>query len=152
MLSPIIFLLHINDLLSLISDPIHSFADDSTLHSNFSSKHQPPKHTIDTSRTNLTSSLTNDLSKILKWGSLNLVNFNPSKTQSCIFSRKHNRSTIPLQLSSNTKPPSSSLSMLGVTFSSDLTWHDHISSIAKSASKKLGFLFRAKHYFTPPQL
>jgi retron-type reverse transcriptase len=34
-LAPTLFLLHINDLLSATNNPIHSFADDSTLHSSF---------------------------------------------------------------------------------------------------------------------
>ena len=47
---------------------------------------------------------------------------------------------------------SNSLSVLGLNISSDLSWHSHIASIVKSASRKLGFLFRARRYFTPEQL
>src|SRR6266478_401171 len=46
----------------------------------------------------------------------------------------------------------STLSILGLTFSSNLSWHIHISNTAKSAARKLGFLFRAKEYFSPNQL
>ncbi|KAG5898379.1 hypothetical protein JTB14_015810 [Gonioctena quinquepunctata] len=38
MLAPTLFLLHINDLLKATSCPVHSFADDSTLHTAFSSR------------------------------------------------------------------------------------------------------------------
>ena len=42
--------------------------------------------------------------------------------------------------------------MLGVTLDSDLSWNDHIISVAKAAACKLGFLFRTKRFFTPTQL
>nr|CAH7764196.1 unnamed protein product [Callosobruchus chinensis] len=30
-----------------------------------------------------------------------------------------------------------------------MIWHEHVSSIAKAARKKLGYLFRARKYFSP---
>ena len=42
--------------------------------------------------------------------------------------------------------------LVGVTFEQDLRWDKHISSIASAASKKLGFLFHAKKYFTSANL
>ena len=42
--------------------------------------------------------------------------------------------------------------MLGVTLGSDLSWNDHIISVAKAAACKLGFLFRTKPFFTPTHL
>ena len=35
-----------------------------------------------------------------------------------------------------------SFNLVGVAFEHDLSWHGHITSIATSAAKKLGFLFR----------
>ena len=49
-------------------------------------------------------------------------------------------------------PLKSSISMLGITVSNTLSWENHVRSIAKNASQKLGFLFRAKKYFTSRQL
>ena len=45
-----------------------------------------------------------------------------------------------------------SLFMLGVSVASDLSWNEHISSVAKSATRKIGFLFRSKRFFTPLHL
>ena len=45
-----------------------------------------------------------------------------------------------------------SLSMLGVSVAPDLSWNEHISSVAKSAARKIGFLFRSKLFFTPLHL
>nr|CAH7712430.1 unnamed protein product [Callosobruchus chinensis] len=33
-----------------------------------------------------------------------------------------------------------------------MTWHEHVSSIATAAGKKLGYLFRARKYFSPSNL
>ena len=48
--------------------------------------------------------------------------------------------------------PSSVLNILGVSFSRDLSWKDHITSLSKQASKRLGVLRRLQYFFTPPQL
>ena len=42
--------------------------------------------------------------------------------------------------------------MLGIALGSDLSWNDHITSVAKPAACKLGFLFRTKRFFTPTLL
>ena len=47
---------------------------------------------------------------------------------------------------------SSSITQLDLSISSNLTWKPHINSIAKHASQKLGFLSRARGYFSPSQL
>ncbi|KAL7630555.1 UNVERIFIED_CONTAM: hypothetical protein RMT77_019253 [Armadillidium vulgare] len=48
--------------------------------------------------------------------------------------------------------PSSLHNILGVSFSRDLSWKDHITSLSKQASKRLGVLRRLQYFFTPPQL
>ena len=56
-------------------------------------------------------------------------------------------------LTNNSKiPPLNSVNILGLQISSSLSWRDHIVQIAKSASKKLGVLFRCKQYFNSAQL
>ena len=47
---------------------------------------------------------------------------------------------------------SSSFTQLGLSVSLNLTWKPHINSIAKHASQKLGFLSRARGYFSPSQI
>ena len=39
-----------------------------------------------------------------------------------------------------------------LTVASDLSWNEHISSVAKSAARTIGFLFRSKRFFTPLHL
>ena len=49
-------------------------------------------------------------------------------------------------------PPLNSINILGLQISSNLPLRDHIVQITKSASKKLGVLFRCKQYFNSAQL
>ena len=41
-----------------------------------------------------------------------------------------------------------SFDLVGVASEHDVSWHGHITSITTSAAKKLGFLFRARRYFS----
>src|ERR1700755_2677450 len=70
-LSPTLFLLFINDLLSCSSNPIHSYADDSTLHSSTHFKSAPSFASRVASRLLLSNSILADLDRISQWGSLN---------------------------------------------------------------------------------
>ncbi|CAH1988438.1 unnamed protein product [Acanthoscelides obtectus] len=72
-LAPTLFLLHINDLLSCTINPIHSFADDSTLHTGIK-----------------------NLEAITAWGRNILVQFNASKTQYCTLTNKKRPSAHPI--------------------------------------------------------
>ena len=47
---------------------------------------------------------------------------------------------------------SSSFTQLGLSISSNLTWKPHLNSLAKHESQSLGFLSRARGYFSPSQL
>ena len=79
--SPVLFILFINDLLSSTSSSIFSFADDTYLSSSFSSNPQHlPYSNISPYRNTSASLLTNDLKNVEKWDSDNLVKFNVEKT------------------------------------------------------------------------
>ncbi|CAG9814285.1 unnamed protein product [Phaedon cochleariae] len=123
-LAPTLFLLHINDLLGETKN----------------------------SRRRQVNAVNEDLAEITAWGTNNLVEFNATKTQACIFSRKAELSIPDIVMSGSTIPTKPTISMLGITISNTLSWDNHVRSIAKAASQKLGFLFRAKSYFTPQQL
>ena len=49
-------------------------------------------------------------------------------------------------------PLASSINLLGVSLGANMSWHNHVASIAKAASQKLGALFRTKKLYTPQQL
>ena len=99
--------------------------------------------------------LTKDLSHVSDWGKENLVVFNASKTQ---FLHLTTRSDLASDFVYDVffegirLEPSISLNILGVSFSRDLYWKNHIVSLANQASKRLGVLRRLKRFFTPSQL
>ena len=152
-LSPTLFLLFINDLLDLTSCPIHSYADDSTLHFSTSFQRRPTQQELEISRGDAMEHLTSDLSLISDWGRKNLVTFNASKTQFLHLSTRHNLpNSYPLYFNDTQLSPSSTLDILGLSFTKSLNWKLHISSLTKTASQKLGALFRLRQFFTPHQL
>ena len=79
-LSPTLFLLFINDLLNLTQCPIHSYADDTTLHFSTSYNRRPTQQELSDSRRDVIGRLFSDFSLDFDWGRANLVLFNISKT------------------------------------------------------------------------
>ena len=67
-------------------------------------------------------------------------------------SRKHHQDFPPVFMNDHKLDISSSFIQLGLPVSSNLTLKPHINSIAKHASQKIGFLFRARGYFLLSQL
>ncbi len=152
-LSPTLFLLFINDLLSLKNCPIHSYADDTTLHYSTSFDRYPNHQLTEIARIDATERLTSDLFIVSNWGRRNLVSFNASKTQFLHISTRHDLSlNFPLFFNNTQLSPSSTLNCLGLSFTPKLNWNFHISSLAKSASWKLCVLYRLQPFFSPKQM
>src|SRR5678815_3318712 len=80
-LSPTLFLLFFNDLLSCTSNSVHSNADDLTLNSSTHFNCAPSFVSRVASRLQLSDSIFADLVGISQWGNRNLVKFNSLKTQ-----------------------------------------------------------------------
>ena len=80
------------------------------------------------------------------------IKFNTSKTQLLTTSLSNTPSNYPIIFDDSEIPPLNSINILGLQISSSLSWRNHIVQIAKSASKKLGVLFRCKQYFNAAQL
>ena len=73
--------------------------------------------------------------------------FNASKTQFLHLSTRQNiPDHYPLYFADTHLPLSSTLNILGLSFTKTLNWKSHISSLAKSASKKLGVLCRLHQF------
>ena len=143
----LLFLLFINDLLHATASDVHSFADDSNLHKSSSFQCQLSSNARSQSRLAISSTINSDLQSISEWGTRNLVKFNTSKTQLLTISLSNNPSNYPIIFEDSEIPPLNSVNILGLQISSSLSWRDHIVQIAKSASKKLGVLFRCKMLF-----
>nr|CAH7735181.1 unnamed protein product [Callosobruchus chinensis] len=52
-------------------------------------------------------------------------------------------------MSNQAVPRSHSCKLLEVSIAENIKWHEHVPSIATSAGKKPGYLFRARNYFSP---
>ena len=148
-ISPVLFILFINDLLTSTSSSIHSFVDDTFYSSSFS--FNPNDHAstdIQLNRNILASLLSTDLTVIEKWGKDNLVSFNQSKAKQDVISLKRNQNFPPVFMNGDKLDTSATFTQLVLSLSSNLTWKTRIHSLAKHASQKLGFLARARGLFS----
>ena len=120
-ISPVLFILFINDLLTSTSSGIHSFADDTLLSSSFS--FHPNDHAstdIQLHRNISASLLSNDLTVIEKWGKDNLVSFNQSKTKQAVISINRSQNFPPVLMNGGELDTSASFTQLGLSLSSNL--------------------------------
>ena len=92
------------------------------------------------------------LRRIAGWGAENLVNFNDLKTQFSIITLAQRSDDLQINFKNSVIEPTTTFHLLGLTISSNLSWKPHIQQIAKSASAKLGILFRCRPFFTCEQL
>ena len=118
-LGPLLFLLYINDIVEYIHSSIRLFADDTSL------------YIIVDNPVQAADQLNSDLTKIHQWANKWLVTFNPTKSESIIFSRKRIKPHHPAVLMDNIQNEVSAHKHLGVIFSNDCTWHDHLAHIKK---------------------
>ena len=77
----------------------------------------------------------------LQW----LVTFNPVKSESILFSRKHNEPYHPPVLLNQTQIAEvNSHKHLGITFSIDCTWHEHLELVKSKAWKRINIMRKLK--------
>ena len=97
----------------------------------------------------LAQSLESDLSRISDWGKKWQVSLNSEKTKVLSANRYVNPEATPISLNGTTLEESSSIRLVGLTVSKDLTWNEYILSVAKKASMKVGSLYRARRCLSP---
>nr|CAH7768118.1 unnamed protein product [Callosobruchus chinensis] len=97
-------------------------------------------------------SLSKDLEDITAWGLKNMVEFNASKTQYCTLSNKRCPSKHSVLMNNQALPRGHSFKLLGVSITKNVMWHEHVSSSSTATGRKLGYLFRARKYFSPSNL
>lgn len=144
-LGPTLFLVYINDLPDGMISKLVMYADDTTL---FNSTERPKANPQQ--RQQLCDALNKDLQTISEWGSQWLVAFNSSKTQSVLHSRlKGDGDSLSLQMSNSNLQEKDTISLLGLTVSSDLSWKSYIQNVSKKAAQRIGSLYRASRYLSP---
>ena len=116
------------------------YADDTSL---FNATGRPKVNSKQ--RQQLCDALNKDLQTISEWGSKWLVAFNSSKTQTALYSRlKGDGAPLNLQMSSSILEEKDTISLLGLTVSSDLSWKSYIQNIRKKSAQRIGSLYRSK--------
>lgn len=128
-LGPHLFLLYINDITENVSTNIKLFADDTSLYV-----------IVDKNPVEAAHELTKDLENISGWAHIWDINFNPTKTKSVLFSRKHNNAQPAITFQNNQITNSKTHKHLGLTFTDDASWNQHIQTIYEKAYKRLNIL------------
>jgi len=119
-LGPLLFLVYINDIVLDIDSSIRLFADDTAL------------YVIVENHATAAAQLNKDLDTIHTWAEHWLVSFNPSKTESLLFSRKSEKLVHPpIFMNSVLIEEVQTHKHLGVLFSNSCSWHDHIQEIKR---------------------
>ena len=130
-LCPTLFLLYINDLPKDVICNIAIYADDTTLYSNCDQASDLWQ------QLELASELESDLRDTVDWGKKWLVDFNAGKTQLVSFDWSNNNGSIDVKMDGSVHEEKSSFKMLELIFSSKLDWGSYLTSIAKTASRKV---------------
>ena len=133
-LGPLLFLVYVSDITDGIESDINLFADDTSL-----------LQIVDDPTTSA-NTLNADLNRLHQWASQWLVTFNPNKTEVITFSAKTKKPYHPpLLFTGIPLKEVSHHTHLGLTFLSDLTWTNHIKSVVRKASKRVGIMKRLKY-------
>jgi len=130
-LSPILFIMYINDIPSTITNTtrIGMFADDIALWTP-----PEPKYSL----TRITNNLQQDLDNIFSWSTKWKLLFNPNKCSIITFTKLRTVPPPNLQLN-NTQIPTTtdSAKYLGIWFDPKLTWNQHITKTKLKATKRI---------------
>jgi hypothetical protein len=137
-LGPTLFLIFINDLLDITSNPIHSFADDSTLHVRL------PPGPLTVARQEAAVTLDSDLAKIDEWGEQWLVSFNAKKTTQLAISRRSDQNYPASHFQESELQFASEMKLLGITFSGKLSLEKHVHNKLSAAARMIGVLYRLR--------
>ncbi|XP_014663381.1 PREDICTED: RNA-directed DNA polymerase from mobile element jockey-like [Priapulus caudatus] len=129
-LGPLLFLLHINDLPDAVVSQVRLFADDCLIYREIRSIADQIE-------------LQRDLERLHDWALTWGMRFN---TKKCNILRIHRRAGTPLsffyELDKHILEEVTTTKYLGLNFSFNLKWDDHISAICAKANSTLGFLRR----------
>ena len=138
-LGPTLFLLYINDLpQSTNFFNFRLFADDSNLF-----------HTFDAGQTEINMCRVNgDLNKVQTWCHANKVTINLKKTNYMLIKGKRQSVNVEgaLEMGDSKLCEVNVASFVGLQIDNHLTWKPHIQMITSCVRKKVGILFRLRHF------
>ena len=132
-LGPLLFLVYINDIVEDTHCKIRLFADDTSL------------YIIVDNPAEAAQILNSDMEKISQWAKRWLVSFNPAKSESLLFSRKINKPYHPpVTMNNQIITEVTTHKHLGLTFSNDCTWHEHLAQIKTKAWQRINIMRKLK--------
>lgn len=137
-LGPLLFNIYVNDVVKINNEvSFFLYADDTSL---FISGQNPNE---------LAAKAQKALSIIYDWSLSNSLKINAKKTKAILFGAKNKDTTMKQLITLGGAPVEivNKHKILGVRFSSDLTWTSHIEALAKSLLSAAGALARCRHYF-----
>ena len=135
-LGPLLFFLHINDIMSDIESEIRLFADTCVCYHEIKDMEDTLKLQKDIDRLGIWAR---------KWG----MRFQPVKCNLIQLTKRHNKIQASYSLESGVLENVESIKHLGVTITIDLKWNSHIRNVCTKANRTLGFLRR--NLFSCPQ-
>ena len=131
-LGPLLFLIYINDIGDKLLSLTRLFADDTSL--GYSSRNKEDIETV----------INHDLKELSTWSDNWLMSFNPEKTEIMVFSNVEIPNNFNFVFNGKSIPLTTRHKHLGVTFSQDAKWNEHVENIIKSISKHLAVLRKLK--------
>ena len=135
-LGPLLFLLYINDLASNVTSKIRLYADDVILYREILSAEDIIR-------------LQKDLDIIAQWAHTWLMKLNLTKCEHLTITNKKNPINSTYNISSHFLCKVNSAKYLGVTFTHNLSWHDHVVAICNKANSTHTFLQRNLRQCSP---
>ena len=128
-LTPLLFILYINDIPESLSSPAEMFADDMLIYN-----YCPPSQTSITAQ--------ESLDKVTDWCGSWLLGTNADKCESMKFTRARTPSPCNYTINSKLLTQVPTHKHLGVVLSSDLSWKPHVLSVVARSNRLLGLLKR----------
>ena len=133
-LGPVLFIVFINDLPSILSNPCKLYADDAKVWATVASNHD-------------SSLLQQDLDRLQEWSDAWLLRFNVSKCK--VMHLGQQTSPEEYRIGGTTLASTNLEKDLGVWVDPNLSFKDHVNKVTSLASSRLGILRRSFHFQDP---
>ena len=138
-LSPLLFSLYVNDIVSSSGDcEVNLFADDTSV------------YVVDKTAAGLQQRLQVVLDRLSTWFRSWAITVNPAMSAFMVLTTKRAAPSLDISLDGTSSHQTATHKHLGVTFNSCLTWSENTDCIVKKASKKIGLLRRIRRRVSHP--
>ena len=127
-LGPLMFIFYVNDIINEVNINIRLYADDAITYISYEEPNEASEQ------------LEENLTYLKSWADRWLVSFNPLKTESVTFSRKHDREIPPINFDETIVKDVEAHKHLGLTLQTNGKWTNQIKETTTRANKRLEVL------------